>query len=204
MLMLHVVRAGAPEGRAQTDNDHAHREGGQQAHQFGAADHPVHRNPVDTEPEQKAADADHRHRQVGIDAEPADQEIEAEHAQRDHGPVGQVDDLHDAEDQGQADGGQPVDRPQQKAVENRDKDTSHSGASSLGGRGEAPAREWLRVDQDGPWPRRGAATGRHYCCLIGNISGAVPAAFGHTTSLTSLPFFFCHWARTMSWPICRP
>ena len=40
---------------------------------------------------------------------------------------------------------------------------------------------------------------------IGYIRLALLPASGHTTSFTSLPdLSFCHCARTMEWPTCKP
>ena len=93
--------------------------------------------------------------------------------------MGQVDDVHDAPDQRQAHGGEPVDEPYQHAVDDRSEDAEHAGYEGRDRRsaaGPGLISAWLRdrVDQIGGF-----------------------AASGQTTWRPGLPFTVCHCASTI-------
>ena len=85
----------------------------------------MHRDPIERDAGEKAADQHRQQGEIGRHAEPGGQEIKREHAADDHGAMGQVDDVHDAPDQRQPHGGQPIDEPNQHAVDDRSDDAEH-------------------------------------------------------------------------------
>ncbi len=104
---------GGEDGRAHPDHDHAHGEGGQQAHEVGRIYHPVHRDSIYQEAEEQGEYGHRQESQVGINSRMGKQQVSAEHPQGDKGAVTQVDYDHHPKDQGKAHGGQAINEPQE-------------------------------------------------------------------------------------------
>ena len=122
----HIVRAGGPPGGAEPDQHHVEGEGGEQAHQFRAPDHPVHADPVQRDADDETEDDHHRHGAVGRQPERARQHIQHEHADDDDRAMGEIDDIHDAPNERQAHGGKPIDRADEDAVNHGGEDADHA------------------------------------------------------------------------------
>jgi hypothetical protein len=85
----------------------------------------MHRDPIKRHADKKAADQNWRQGEIRRYAERSRQQIKREHAGDDHGAVSEIDHVHDAPNQGEPHGGEPVDQPHQHAVDDRSENAEH-------------------------------------------------------------------------------
>ena len=128
---IDIPGGGGEERGADADNDHVHREGGQQGVEITGLDHPLQGHPVNQETEEHGQEHHHHQPQIGVQRQIAEEEVGAEHPQGHGGAVAQVDDPHHAPDQGQAHGGHAVYEADEQAVNDGGQQMYHFMASRL-------------------------------------------------------------------------